>query len=286
MKPPTTEVIVSFTGPGAQPPQHQPSHQPNPQGPAAYATPGSPAGGPGAPYPAAAGGPFPPTPPATPEKKSWFSRHKILTGLLALLVLLVAVAALGGGGADDAPAPSSQRTGAATAGPDEPGVPAEPEAPPAEPEAPPAVPAEPPAEPDAPAEPAVPGIGDAVRDGKFEFVVTGIETGVAAVGGDLFGEEAQGQFVLVHMTVTNIGDAAQYFSGDDQILVDAAGREHSASSSAGLAIEDNDTFYNEINPGNTVDGTVVFDVPTDAAPVSIEVHDSMFSGGATVSLTE
>ncbi|WP_341353356.1 MULTISPECIES: hypothetical protein [Rhodococcus] len=29
---------------------------------------------------------------------------------------------------------------------------------------------------------------------------------------------------------------------------------------------------------------VVFDMPVDAVPASIELHDSMFSGGVTVSL--
>jgi hypothetical protein len=38
-------------------------------------------------------------------------------------------------------------------------------------------------------------------------------------------------------------------------------------------------------PGNSLTGTVVFDIPVDAVPASLELHDSLFSGGVTVTLT-
>ncbi|MBK5248977.1 MAG: DUF4352 domain-containing protein, partial [Actinomycetales bacterium] len=56
------------------------------------------------------------------------------------------------------------------------------------------------------------------------------------------------------------------------------------NSTAGISIEGNDTFFTEINPGNTVEGTIVFDVPADAVPATLELHDSMFSGGVSVTL--
>ncbi len=43
-------------------------------------------------------------------------------------------------------------------------------------------------------------------------------------------------------------------------------------------------FLNEINPGNQVNGIIVFDVPKDVQPTRIELHDSLFSGGVTVPL--
>ncbi len=45
------------------------------------------------------------------------------------------------------------------------------------------------------------------------------------------------------------------------------------------------SFYEPINPGNSLTGTVVFDVPVDAVPASLELHDSAFSGGVTVALS-
>ncbi len=40
-----------------------------------------------------------------------------------------------------------------------------------------------------------------------------------------------------------------------------------------------------INPANTIDVSLVYDMPAAAVPARIELHDSMFSGGVTVDLT-
>ena len=188
--------------------------------------------------------------------------------MLIIIALIVVSTALGGGD-DDAPDASAP---AANTAPDQDAAGAEP------------------AGEDAAAEPEDeapgPGIGDAVQDGKFEFVVTEIETGIAEVGDEYLNEQAQGQFVLVHMTVSNTGDRAQMLDGSNQKLVDTQGREHSADGSAAIYLGDTGTFLNDINPGNSVEGTVVFDIPSDAEPASITLHDSMFSGGVTVSYFE
>ena len=207
------------------------------------------------PAPVPAGAPAP--------QRSWFARHKVLTTIGAVVAVVFVVGALGGGGGDDSPEAAST----------------------AEPSAADGTAADPaPAAEESAAEPAAPGIGTPARDGKFEFTVTSVESGVARVGDDVFGKDAQGQFTLVHVTVTNIGDKAQYFDGSSQKLVDAQGRTHSADGSAAIYLGDAESFLNQINPGNTVQGTVVFDIPADATPVSLELHDSPFSGGVTVSV--
>ncbi|MEE6280494.1 DUF4352 domain-containing protein [Georgenia sp. MJ170] len=243
-----------------------------PQGPDAYRTPGAqPAQHP---YAAPAHGGAPGTPPQ-PPRKSWFARHKILTAILAIVVLIVLANAFGGG--DDEPGSAAP---AATTGTDAVGDGAAP----ADQAAADAADAEQ-VEPE-PADEAGPGMGDAVRDGKFEFTVTDVEAGVAEVGNEWLNEQAQGQFVLVHVTVANIGDQAQMFHGDNHTLVDDQGREHSANSAAAIYLEDSDSFLTDINPGNTVEAVVVFDIPADAVPAAVELHDSMFSGGVTVSLSD
>ena len=129
------------------------------------------------------------------------------------------------------------------------------------------------------------GIGDPVRDGKFEFVVKNVKTGVDSVGNEILSEKAQGQFVLVDLEVSNIGDEAQIFFDSEQKLFDDKGRSFASNSSAAISIEGNaDVWLSEINPGNTKKGTIVFDMPRGAKPTSIELHDSMLSDGVTVSL--
>jgi hypothetical protein len=203
--------------------------------------------------------------PEAPAKRSWFARHKILTTLGVLVAFVVVVSALNGGGSGETPA----------AGQDTPAVDAS---------EPAAAAQEPAAEEPAAQEPAAAGIGTPVRDGKFEFTVTAIEPGVPQVGSDAFGQKAQGQYVLVRLTIQNIGQEAQYFDGSSQKAFDAQGREFSADGGAAIYLDDSNSFLNEINPGNTVNGTVVFDMPLDAAITKLELHDSPFSGGVDVTL--
>lgn len=207
--------------------------------------------------------------PLPPKQRSWFARHKILTtlGALVVLVVVVSVATQGGGTPADEARPAAQPAATGASQPaDEPTQ------------------AQPTAEQPAAEEPAAAGVGTPVRDGKFEFTVTQVETGVKHVGNDVVGQDAQGQFVLLHLTVANIGTEAQYFDGSSQKLYDSAGRAFSADTSAAIYLDESNSFLNQINPGITVQGIVVFDVPADAVLTTAELHDSAFSGGVTVTL--
>jgi hypothetical protein len=128
-------------------------------------------------------------------------------------------------------------------------------------------------------------IGDEVQDGSFAFTVTDVQTGVQALGESFLRTEAQGEFVLVHVTVRNIGSESATFMGGNQTLLDAQGREFEAdTSTAVMNVPDSESFITPINPGNAVEGVLVFDVPEGLTPTAIELHESMFSGGALVSL--
>ena len=130
------------------------------------------------------------------------------------------------------------------------------------------------------------GIGQPVQDGKFEFVVNSVEDGVPFIGPEGFGEQAQGQFVIIRTTVTNIGDEAQSFSASNMTLVDSQGREFDADSWASSLVDDTTAsgVYDKINPGNSAEVALVFDLPVDAEPATVELHDSTFSSGVEVSL--
>jgi hypothetical protein len=128
-------------------------------------------------------------------------------------------------------------------------------------------------------------IGDEVQDGSFTFKVTNVETGAQALGDSFLRSEAQGMYVLVHVTVTNIGTESALFTSGNQTLLDAQGREFDADAGAALMnVPDSESFLTTINPGNSVNGVLVFDVPEGVAPTYIELHDSMFSSGVLVSL--
>jgi uncharacterized protein DUF4352 len=119
----------------------------------------------------------------------------------------------------------------------------------------------------------------AARDGKFEFTVNSVSTSRS-----LGGENAQGEYVILSMTVQNIGHVAQSYFSDNQKLVDSTGRLFSPDSMAD--IEANGKLDQvEINPGNHINVRLAFDVPPGTTPAQLVVHDSAFSGGATINLS-
>lgn len=145
----------------------------------------------------------------------------------------------------------------------------------------------------APAAPAAPGedagakIGTKVRDGKFEFVVTKVENAGKSLP-SVFDttEKAQGEFILVTVDVSNIGDEPQTLDTNSQVLFNTKGQKYEPSSAL-LTIKDADKFFlTNINPGNTVTGApLLFDVPVGTKIGSIELHDSPFSDGVKVALS-
>jgi Domain of unknown function (DUF4352) len=137
----------------------------------------------------------------------------------------------------------------------------------------------------APAEEAA-GMGSPVRDGKFEFVVSKVDCGKTRLGDTNFGKDAQGQFCTVNVKVTNIGREAQTLDASSQYLYGSGGQRFDADTEAALYLGVNQTrtFLEDINPGNSVNGILVFDIPKGEKPTKIELHDSPFSGGVTVEL--
>jgi hypothetical protein len=132
------------------------------------------------------------------------------------------------------------------------------------------------------AAPGAPGVGQEVRDGKFAFVVKGVRrsTGEGMA-------KPRGEFVVVTMTVTNIGNEPQSFFIQNQKLIDGSGKQYAADFSAASWInsgQGNESMLMDMNPGFTITTQVPFDVPVGTTASAIEVHDSAFSGGAKINL--
>ena len=62
-------------------------------------------------------------------------------------------------------------------------------------------------------------------------------------------------------------------------------KEYAANGEIVVASKKAQVFFIEnINPGNSVEGIVAWDVPEGQEPDRLELHDSPFSGGVTVDL--
>lgn len=186
-----------------------------------------------------------------PKEGNWFKRHKILTVILGFIVLGVIVSAAGGSDSN-----KSASTGSGSSVKTE-------------------------------SKETVAKVGEPARDGKFEFTVKSVTCGKSSVGTNQYlTKTAQGQYCLMDLTIKNIGNEKQSLLSSDQKLFNAAGQEYSADDTATMynSTDTASTWYNDINPGNSVSGVIVFDLPKDQTPVSAELHDSAFSNGIKVTL--
>ena len=128
-------------------------------------------------------------------------------------------------------------------------------------------------------------IGQAAVDGDFIFVVNAVDDGPAIIGDSDLSAAPEGKFVFVTMTTTNQSDSPRSLPRENQYLLDTEGRKASADTEAATYLpEDAQSLFEMIEPGNTVTGIVVFDIPADATPAGLELHDSASSSGVTVAL--
>jgi hypothetical protein len=131
-------------------------------------------------------------------------------------------------------------------------------------------------------------IGQPARDGDFEFVIKSTKKASSVGTNQYLTKTAQGEFVIVDLSVKNIGDSSQLLSDWSQYLYDTSGSRYSADSAAGMylgADGASSVWLAEINPGNMVTGKIAFDVPKGTKITQAELHDSAFSGGVAVALS-
>ena len=198
-------------------------------------------------------------PPVAPEcyklkkKKPVYKRVWFL--ILAGIILIAVVTQAGGG---DSASPTSPTSGDSAAAPDAP------------------------AAPDA----VTAGIGQPVRDGKFEFTVNGVDCSKNSLGTNPVSTQASGVFCLVDVAVSNIGNESQMLDSTSQVAYDAAGNKYSTDTEAAFYLDDaGQALFEQLNPGTSVNGVLVFDVPAGTQLTEIELHDSMFSNGVKVALS-
>ena len=125
-------------------------------------------------------------------------------------------------------------------------------------------------------------VGMPARDGNFEFVVSGIERAPVVTDPEFpdLQKPAQGEFILVKMLVTNVSAEPQTFFASFNILSDG-NTEYRADDEAWIYLGNT---LADLNPGDSIDTAVVFDVPVGTDPEFIELHDGPFSEGVTVGL--
>jgi Protein of unknown function (DUF2510)/Domain of unknown function (DUF4352) len=124
-------------------------------------------------------------------------------------------------------------------------------------------------------------VGGESVDGPLSFTLAGVETGSTVSSTEAPVEKtAQGEYIVVRMSVVNTGDAPAQFLGTLQKL-NAGGTTYN--------IDDEATFYVgggyvEIPPGGEALVGVAYDVPPGTVAESIELHFDPVSPGVQLPL--
>lgn len=124
-------------------------------------------------------------------------------------------------------------------------------------------------------------VGQPVKDGKLTFTVKKVENGPAEIPHQFGNLKPLGKFVYVHVAVGNHAAEAQQFVASAQKLL-AGSVEYSAEDRAALYLQDRVAAFQQLNPGAGIETLIVYDIPVNIRPTGIRFHDSLFSGGATV----
>jgi hypothetical protein len=133
--------------------------------------------------------------------------------------------------------------------------------------------------------PAGPGLNTPVKAGSFEYTALGVKDAGTTVGASPLTQTAQGTFVQVDLKIANSGNSAATFIVNYVKLVDASGKTYDADPTATLyANPDQNAWVAAINPGNAIQGPILFDVPAGTKAASIQVSDNAFSKGQTIAL--
>ncbi len=129
--------------------------------------------------------------------------------------------------------------------------------------------------------------GQPAQVGDLTFTVTRVEQGVQ-LKEPITNKpvRAQGQWVLVHVSVTSRASKPVPILGGRQALVDSQGRSYwQDSQAANYDLGDLALTIKAINPGQALTGAFVYDIPADTAPATLELHDYAQANSPAVKVT-
>ena len=226
--------------------------------------------------------PPPPTQQMAAQPQARTRRGAYLVGgvaaVAALVVLVIGLTALGRVGEGDeqaarAPAPTSEEPTTAPT-PEEPTTASTPEEQEQQQEPQPS-----------PSDP-ISQIGDIVSVGDVSWQVTDAQqTTVLTSQFGEFGSPKQGNFVIVDFLFTNNGNEAVTLDPISLTLIDGQGREFEPDTDTFEYIpEEKDIFLNQVNPGVSHEGMVIFTVAPDASDFTLQVGDAKLFGNETASI--
>lgn len=119
------------------------------------------------------------------------------------------------------------------------------------------------------------GIGDSLQVGEVVFKVNEIKS-TQYVGSEFLNKKTDQQFLMVNISVTNKGKETIQ-TDMDFFKLKGNGSTFEADSDATIYSNDGSEFiYEDVNPGITTTGWVVFEVPADQHDFKMDVQTGLF----------
>lgn len=122
-------------------------------------------------------------------------------------------------------------------------------------------------------------VGEPLTVGETAWIVTNAEQSTQLT--DEFGESETGNFVVVDYEFTNNSSESITLDSSMLTLTDSQERENEPDTDKLFYIEpERDLFLEQVNPGVSQEGTVIFTVSDDASGFVLELAGGFFSGEA------
>lgn len=93
-------------------------------------------------------------------------------------------------------------------------------------------------------------------------------------------DTAQGEYVVVYITATNESGEPVTIDGDGFTLIGVDGTQYGVSSDWPIT-DDPQIIYEDVNPGNSVSGYILFDVPEGTELASMQYEEFLSLDGPT-----
>ncbi|GAA2333309.1 hypothetical protein GCM10010170_012460 [Dactylosporangium salmoneum] len=119
-------------------------------------------------------------------------------------------------------------------------------------------------------------------DGKLRFTVAKFACGTKELGDWPLVRRPKGQFCLVDLKVENTGGSTGRLWIGNQKLRDSGGTEYGPDEWSLVYYDKSRPLANDIAPGATVQGTVVYDVPAGLTFTELRVRSGLVGGDGGV----
>ncbi len=130
-------------------------------------------------------------------------------------------------------------------------------------------------------------IGQTVADGDFAFTVNSVNT-ASSVGNSYVAKTAQGIYYIISIKINNNGKNTNTINASDFNVVDSQGRKFDYSNDGQMAMEESqgttDLFLQQVQPGLSITGKIIFDVPKDATGLKLLAQGGLFTDGVSIDL--